>query len=133
MARPSKRPQELRERVVRMVAEVLPNYPSEWPAMEVAADKLWIAAAETARQSVRRARVSGGLPPARRPSAGGEHAAEAGEHGAAPRQRDPQGGVDFLCGRARPATESLVRFISEHRTRRVGAGLVWVSSQFAPC
>lgn len=63
MARPSKYPQELRERAVRMVAEVLPNYPSEWPAMVAVADKLGIGTAETVRKWVRRAEVDGGLRP----------------------------------------------------------------------
>ncbi|ASL07644.1 MULTISPECIES: hypothetical protein [Mycobacteriaceae] len=33
MARPSKYPDELRERAVRMVAEVHPQYPSQWAAI----------------------------------------------------------------------------------------------------
>jgi len=33
MARPSKHPDELRERAVRMVAEVRPQYPSQWAAI----------------------------------------------------------------------------------------------------
>ena len=40
MARPSRYPPELRERAVRLVAEVLPNYPSEWPAMVAVAASL---------------------------------------------------------------------------------------------
>ncbi|MGF1645520.1 MAG: hypothetical protein ACFCVF_01135 [Kineosporiaceae bacterium] len=32
MARPSRYPLQLRERAVRMVAEVRPDYPSEWAA-----------------------------------------------------------------------------------------------------
>ena len=63
MARPSRYPPELRDRAVRMVAEVLPNYRSEWPAMVVVADKLGIGTAETVRTWVRRAEVDGGLRP----------------------------------------------------------------------
>jgi transposase len=37
MARPSPCPPELRERAVRMVAEIRPNYPTEWAAMKAAA------------------------------------------------------------------------------------------------
>ena len=63
MVRPSRYPPELRERAVRLVAEVLPNYPSEWPAMVAVADKLGIGTAETVRKWVRRAEVDGGLRP----------------------------------------------------------------------
>lgn len=61
MARPSRYPPELRERAVRMVAEVLPNCPSEWPAMVAVADKLGVGTAETVRKWVRGAEVDGGL------------------------------------------------------------------------
>jgi transposase len=57
MARPSRYPPELRERAVRMVAEVLPNYPSEWPAMVAVADKLGIGTA-TGSAHRRRRRMS---------------------------------------------------------------------------
>jgi len=53
VARPSRCPPELRERAVRLVAEVLPNYPSEWPAMAAVADRLGIGTAETGRKWVR--------------------------------------------------------------------------------
>jgi hypothetical protein len=33
---------------------------------------------------------------------------------------DPQGSIDFLRGRARPATAALVRFIDEHKDRTDG-------------
>ena len=39
MARPSPYPAELRERAVRMVAEIRPNYPTEWAAMNTAAPR----------------------------------------------------------------------------------------------
>lgn len=63
MARPRRYPPELRERAVRMVAEVLPNYPSEWPAMVAVAGKLGIGTAETVRKWVRPAEVDGGVRP----------------------------------------------------------------------
>ena len=63
MGRPSRYPPELRERAVRMVAEVLPNYPSEWPAMVAVAGKLGIGTAETVRNWVRLAQVDGGVRP----------------------------------------------------------------------
>jgi IS30 family transposase len=40
MARPSPYPPELRERAVRMVAEIRPNYPTEWAAMKAVTAKL---------------------------------------------------------------------------------------------
>jgi transposase-like protein len=41
---------ELRERAVRMVAEVRPDYPSDWPAICAVAAKLGIGNAENAAQ-----------------------------------------------------------------------------------
>ncbi|MEV4018327.1 hypothetical protein AB0J35_48320, partial [Nonomuraea angiospora] len=55
MARPSPYPPELRERAVRMVAEIRPNHPTEWAAMKAVAAKLGIGTAETVRSWVRRA------------------------------------------------------------------------------
>ncbi len=49
MGRPSKYPDELRERAVRMVAEVRPQYPSQWAAITAVAGMLGIGAAETLR------------------------------------------------------------------------------------
>jgi transposase len=57
MARPSPYPAELRERAVRMVAEIRPNYPTEWAAMKAVAAKLGIGAAETVRTRVHRTQV----------------------------------------------------------------------------
>ena len=50
-------PQELRERAVRMVAEVRPDYPSDWPAICAVASRLGIGSAETLRKWVRQAEV----------------------------------------------------------------------------
>lgn len=60
MTRPSPYPPELRERAVRMVAEVRPNYPTEWAAMKAVAAKLGIGTAETVRSWVRRAEIDTG-------------------------------------------------------------------------
>jgi transposase len=46
-----------------MVAEIRPNYPTEWAAMEAVAAKLGIGAAETVRTWVRKAEVDGGQRP----------------------------------------------------------------------
>ena len=51
-------PQELRERrAVRMVAQVRPEYQSDWPAICAVAEKLGIGTAETLRKWVRQAEV----------------------------------------------------------------------------
>jgi transposase len=63
MARPSKYPDELRERAVRMVAEVRPQYPSQWAAITAVAGMLGIGTAETLRTWIRRSEVDAGLKP----------------------------------------------------------------------
>ena len=72
MGRPSKYPQELRERAVRMVAEVRSEHDSEWAAMETVARLLGVGSTETIRHWVRRAEVDGG----RRPGVTTDAAAE---------------------------------------------------------
>jgi transposase len=56
-------PPELRERAVRMVAEVLPEHESEWAAMVSVATKLGIGTVETLRHWVRKAQVDTGTRP----------------------------------------------------------------------
>ena len=56
-------PPELRERAVRMVAEVTPNYDSQWAAIGAVAQKLGIGTAETVRKWVRQAEVDAGQRP----------------------------------------------------------------------
>jgi len=56
-------PPELGERAVRMVAEVRPDYPSDWPAICAVAANLGIGSAETPRKWVRRAEVDDGARP----------------------------------------------------------------------
>ena len=56
-------PRELRERAVRMVAEVKADYPSEWAAIAAVASKLGIGSTETLRKWVRRAEVDAGERP----------------------------------------------------------------------
>src|SRR5581483_197870 len=51
------------------------------------------------------------------PGAGAAGAAGAGEPGAAPRQRDPEGGDGFLRAGARPVPAAAVTFIDAHRGR----------------
>ncbi|KLO25208.1 transposase [Mycobacterium nebraskense] len=63
MGRASKYPDELRERAVRMVAEVRPQYPSQWAAITAVAGMLGIGTAETLRTWIRRSEVDVGLKP----------------------------------------------------------------------
>jgi len=56
-------PPELRERAVRLVAEVRPEYPSDWPAIVAVAQRLGIGSAETLRKWVRQAEVDAGTRP----------------------------------------------------------------------
>ena len=64
MARPNKYPRELRERAVRMVAEVRPDYPSEHAAITAVAGMLGIGSPETVRTWIRRQQVDVGQRPA---------------------------------------------------------------------
>ena len=63
MARPNKYPRELRERAVRMVAEVRPDYPSEHAAITAVAGMLGIGSPETVRTWIRRQQVDVGQRP----------------------------------------------------------------------
>ena len=63
MARPSKYPEELRDRAVRMVAEIAPQHGSQWAAITAVADKLVVGAPETVRTWVRRAEIDAGKRP----------------------------------------------------------------------
>jgi transposase len=65
-------PHELRERAVRMVAEVQGEYPSQWAAIGAVASKLGIGSTETLRKWVRRAEIDAG----QRPGLTSEEAAE---------------------------------------------------------
>jgi transposase len=64
MARqPQNYPAELRERAVRMVTEMRPNYPTEWATINSVAKKLGIGTAETLRKWVRQAEIDAGARP----------------------------------------------------------------------
>lgn len=73
MSRPSNNyPAELRDRTVRMFAEVRPDYGSDWKTAESIAEKLGIRTAQTVLNWVRKAQVDAG----QRPGTSTEDAAE---------------------------------------------------------
>lgn len=72
MPRKSPYPRELRDRAVRMVAEIRPNYETEYAAITAVAAKLGIGTAETLRKWVRQAQIDGG----QRPGVSTEESAE---------------------------------------------------------
>ncbi len=53
-------PPEVKERAVRMVAEIMPEHESEWAAMVRVAQLLGVGSSETVRNWVRRAEVDAG-------------------------------------------------------------------------
>ncbi|GAA3377511.1 transposase [Streptomyces sannanensis] len=63
MARPSQYPLELPRRAVRMVAEVRPEYDTEWAAMKAVAARLGIGTTETLRKWVRQDEIDAGTRP----------------------------------------------------------------------
>lgn len=73
MSRPSNNyPAELRDRTVRMFAEVRSDYASDWKTAESIAEKLGIRTAQTVLNWVRKAQVDAG----QRPGTSTEDAAE---------------------------------------------------------
>jgi len=93
MTSPTRYPQELRERAVRMVPEHGGEYPSEWAALGSISAKLGMTR-ETLRRWVRRAQVNGGL-------RSGVTTAEPVPGGALPRAPGPGwgGGLGGVQGR----------------------------------
>ncbi|WP_345042158.1 IS3 family transposase [Streptomyces sannanensis] len=108
MARPSQYPLELPRRAVRMVAEVRPEYDTEWAAMKAVAARLGIGTTETLRKWVRQDEIDAGT----RPGTTTEESAELKRA-----NEILKAAAKFLRGRARPATHTLVAFIDEHRDR----------------
>lgn len=145
MGRPSKYPRELRERAVRMVAEVRVDHDCEWAAMEHVARLLGVGSTETIRHGVRRAEIDGGRRPGVTTDAAAELARLRRENAELRRANempvesaDLEGGCGFLRGRARPARGTVIAFVREHKDQRILGpdgvqGLRWASSPSALC
>ena len=86
-------PPELRERAIRMVAEVRGEYTSDWAAAQSVADKLGIGTPQTVLNWVRKAQVDAG----QRPGVTSAEAAELrrlrADDQADPRRRDEEAGL----------------------------------------
>ncbi|MEU0914590.1 IS3 family transposase [Streptomyces althioticus] len=118
MARPSPYPLELRRRAVRMVAEVRPDYDTEWAAMKAVASKLGIGTTETLRKWVRQDQIDAGTRPGTTTEESAELKRLKKENAELRRANEIlKAAAFFLRGRARPATHALVAFIDEHRDR----------------
>ena len=111
-------PLELRERTVRMVAEVRPEYPSDWPAICVVAGRLGIGSAETLRNWVRQAEVDAGTRPGMRSEESAEIRRLKRENAELRRANEIlKAASAFFASRARPPTDTLVKFIAGHKAR----------------
>ncbi|MFJ5220906.1 IS3 family transposase [Streptomyces sp. NPDC088354] len=118
MARPSQYPLELRRRAVRMVAEVRPDYDTEWAAMKAVAQKLGIGTTETLRKWVRQDEIDAGTRPGTTTEESAELKRLKKENAELKRANEIlKAAAFFLHGRARPATHALVAFIDEHKGR----------------
>ncbi|MFP5073242.1 IS3 family transposase, partial [Pseudonocardia nantongensis] len=118
-------PKELRERAVRMVAELEPDYDSPWAAMRVVAEKLGVGSVETVRKWVRQSEIDGGDRPGVTTEESEELRRLKRENAELKRANEIlKAASGFLRGRDRPATSALVRFIDEHAARCT-AGRRW--------
>ncbi|MFV2178327.1 IS3 family transposase [Actinomadura sp. LOL_016] len=116
MARPSPYPPELRERAVRMVAEVRPNYPNEWSAMRAVAAKLGVKTPETVRTWVRKAEIDAGQRPGVTTAEAEEIKRLKAENAELRRANEIlKAASGFLRGRARPAVATFVAFIEQFK------------------
>ncbi|WP_433655198.1 IS3 family transposase [Nocardia sp. CA-128927] len=113
---PKRYPPELRERAVRMVAEVRDEYNSEWAAIESVAGKLGIGSAETLRNWIRKGQVDTG----QRPGVTTEAAEELRRLRAENRELKRanailQSASNFFRGVARPPQHVVLDYIDNHK------------------
>ncbi|ROZ52947.1 IS3 family transposase [Rhodococcus sp. WS1] len=110
-------PPELRERAVRMVAEVQHEYPSEWAAVESVADRLGIGTAQTLLNWIRRAQTDVG----ERPGVTSEMAAEMRKLRAENRELKRANEIlksasGFLRSGARPQQQVIIDYINRYKS-----------------
>ena len=123
-------PPELKERAVRMVKDLRQQDPGDKAVISRVARESELATSRcgpgsssprsTAARAVTRPRPNRPRPKELRKEV----------QGAAPLQRHPPGGGDFLRGGARPPTKEVVGFIDAHRDSETG-GRRWGSSRCA--
>src|SRR4029450_8740087 len=112
---PKKITPELRARAVRMVVEHLQDYPSRTTAAQAVAKQLGVGR-ETVRRWVVDAEIDAGARAGLRLGrAGGDQGVEGEGAPAGGRQRDPEGGDDFLRGGTRPPQPLIMAFIDAMR------------------
>jgi len=117
MDKPTRYPQEVRERAVRMVFEHSPSYDSRWAAIKSISSKFGVSPEDAAAvgQAGRDRRRAAARPCERR--ANSREGARAREPRVASRQRDLKECRGFLRGGARPPTEEVVDYIDANRGR----------------
>ncbi|HEX2903360.1 MAG TPA: IS3 family transposase [Jatrophihabitans sp.] len=130
MSRSTRYPVELRERAVRMVAEIRDQHESEWAAMGRVAELLGVGTPETVRKWCRQAAVDAGSRPGVTTQESAELKRLKRENAELKRANAIlKSASGFLRGRTRPATALIVAFISEHAGVRHedadGLGLAW--------
>ncbi|MFV8171716.1 IS3 family transposase [Mycolicibacterium peregrinum] len=116
MAGSRKYPAELRERAVRMVAEVRDQYSSEWAAIESVATKLGIGTPQTLLTWVRRDQIDSGI----RPGVTSDMAEELRKLRAENRELKRANDIlksasNFLRGGARPPQPVILDYIDTHK------------------
>ncbi|MGW0640197.1 IS3 family transposase [Nocardia salmonicida] len=121
-----KYPPELRERAVRMVAEVRDQYESEWAAIGAVADLLGVGTAETVRKWVRQDQVDADARAGTTSDESAELKRLRRENAELKRANAIlKAASAFFRGRDRPATTLICRFVTENQGHRASDGLRW--------
>ena len=117
----------MKQRAVRMYAEMRPDQATDWAAMARVAELLGISGRGDGPQVGAAGRDRSGRSTRHdERGVGGVEAVEAGERGTETGERDPESSLGFLRGRARPARAVIVDFIREHADHTPAeGGLRW--------